>query len=149
MNSPDFIDNPSLYNIYEKIELYIMSNYPSCIISVNNKSVAFGFPNEFARIFLYQSKDKDYLAVKITQDITKAMSSNNGLIYRIKTTDDFQYLKSGIKVILECRVPKIVIESPQMQPVEQQVVSSDPETDNDTSTESIVSKFKNLINGKK
>jgi hypothetical protein len=146
VNSPEFIDSPELYNIYEKMELYVMSNYPTCTITVNSKSVSFGFPNEFARIFLYQSKDKDYLAVKITQDLTKAMSSNNGLIYKVKTIDDFQYLKSAIKVILECRVPKFIVETPVPEVEESLPAEPNEEAAPD---ESIVQRFKNLLGGKR
>lgn len=127
-----------------------MTNYPACIISVNNKSVSFGFPNEFSRIFLFQSKEKDYLAVKITQDLTKAMGPNNGLIYKISSIEDFQYLKSGLKVILECKVPKIIVEAPvapaPLPPPQEEDSKDEEDIPEDTS---IVEKFKNLLGRKK
>ena len=109
MESPNFIEKSELLTLYEKIELYIRSNFPSCSVTINNKSVAFGYPNEYARIFLYQDKDQTSLILKITQDLTQPMSSNNGKFFKICSIEDIQYIKSGIRVILECKMPRVIV----------------------------------------
>lgn len=148
MSSPGFIVNPELIDLYEKINLYITSNYPSCSVNVNEKSVAFGYPNEFTRIFLYQDKEQTYLILKITQDLTQPMGVKNGLLYKIKDTDDIQHIKSGIKVILECRVPKIIIES-RPAPVDASIQAESQKQYSKPSIKDIISQLKKgASNGK-
>lgn len=132
MDSPKFIEKPELYSLYEKIELYIRSNFPSCGITINNKSVSFGFPGEFSRIFLYQDKEQTSLILKITQDLSQTMGPNNGQLYKIHSMEDVQHIKSGIRVILECKVPKVVISGtkpaePPQQPPEQSTPPKSPQ----------------------
>lgn len=150
MNLPDFIVTPELIDLYEKISLYIISNYPACVITVNEKSVAFGYPNEFTRIFLYQDKEQTYLILKITQDLTQPMGVKNGLLYKIKDTDDIQHIKSGIKVILECRVPKFIIESRPAPVVAETSIQDEPQKQySKPSIKDIISQLKKGANDDK
>jgi len=107
IESPAFITKNELIALYEKLYLYISANYPFCAVIVNQKSVSFGYPNEYTRIFVYQDKDQTSLVLKISQDLSRKMDANNGLLYQLKTMEDFHFLKSGIKVIMEYKVPKL------------------------------------------
>lgn len=107
IESPDFITRNELIALYEKLYLYISTNYPFCSVSINQKSVSFGFPNEYTRIFVYQDIEQTSLVLKISQDLTRKMDATNGLLYQLKTMDDLHFLKSGIKVIMEYKIPKL------------------------------------------
>lgn len=141
MDSPKFIENPELYSLYEKIELYIRSNFPSCMIDIHEKSVSFGYPNEYTRIFLYQDKEQTSLILKISQDLTQSMKNQgNGQLYKIHTMEDVQYIKSGIRVILECRVPKVIVSG--TKPTEQSQTTNNPkENANSKNSRSLLNHF--------
>lgn len=141
MDSPIFITKSELLTLYEKIELYIRSNFPSCSITINRKSVSFGYPNELTRIFLYQDIEQTALILKITQDLTQPMDSSNGKCYKICSIEDIQYIKSGIRVILECKVPKVIVSSKELSPEVQHAAPSQQTSP----TEQRPNRFKNFL----
>lgn len=70
-------------------------------MNVNNKSVSYAYPGEYARIFVFQNKDKSSLVIVISQNISKKINAENGVAYKVSSTEDLNQLKSGIRVIME------------------------------------------------
>ena len=55
-------------------------------MNVNNKSVSYAYPGEYARIFVFQNKDKSSLVIVISQNISKKINAEREqtLIYFLK-----------------------------------------------------------------
>lgn len=98
-----FIKKTDLRNLYEKLNLYITTFFPRCIVTINSKSVSYAYPGEYARIFVFQNIEQTALVVMITQNISNKMGENNGVAYKIKTNEDLDLLRSGIRVAMELK----------------------------------------------